>query len=390
MHAPKRLLLIGGGHAHLFVLEALRRRRSAWGGRLEVCLLSRALDTPYSGMLPGLVAGHYRTKQCHVDLQALARHAGVTLVQANVGRLDLARNAAYSEGQEWPFDLVSIDIGSTPPLSAVPGAAEHALCVKPIEAFLRRWRELQEQIDRLARPIHLVVVGGGAGGVELVLSMAHRLRAQREQVKWSLVTRGALLSAYPERAARLMLGHLAAAGVALRTETQVVRVEPGKMHFSDGSSGAFDALIWATGAASQPWLAESGLACDASGFVQVNERLQSVSHPHVFAAGDIAADLSHPRPKAGVFAVRQGPVLADNLLRYAMGRTLARYRPQTDYLSLLSTGSRHAVAAWYGLVWEGDWVWRWKDRIDQRFMRRFSGPFESAPAASSLESLPPL
>jgi selenide,water dikinase len=371
----KRLLLIGGGHSHLFVLEALRNQGPQWHEKLEVTLLSRSLHTPYSGMFPGLIAGHYRRNECQIDLQPLAAHANVALVQATVDRLDPVRNMAMADGRDWPFDIVSLDIGSTPPLSAVPGASEHALSVKPIEAFLQQWRTLQEQIDSLTRPIHLVVAGGGAGAVEVVLAMAHRLSAQRDRVKWSLVTRGELLPGYPRRAARLMAGHLAKAGVALRTDTPVSLVEEGKLHFADGSSAAFDALVWATGAEPQSWIAASGLSCVDGGFVQVNEQLQSVSHPHVFGAGDVATNPQHRRPKAGVFAVRQGPVLADNLLRYASGQVLTRYRPQRDYLSLLSTGGRHALASWYGLVWEGQWVWRWKDRIDRHFMRRFSAPF---------------
>lgn len=144
----------------------------------DVTLVSRDLHTPYSGMLPGLIAGHYRPSECHTDLLLLATHAHVSLVQGAIDRLDLARNVATADGREWPFDMVSIDIGSAPPLFAVPGASEHALSVKPIEVFLQRWRALQAQIDSLSRPVHLVVAGGGAGGVEVVLAMAHRLNAK--------------------------------------------------------------------------------------------------------------------------------------------------------------------------------------------------------------------
>jgi selenide,water dikinase len=374
-HGPKRLLLIGGGHAHLFVLEALRNRRAEWQGLLEVALLSRELATAHFGMLPGLIAGHYRTKECHVDLQPLAADAGVTLVQASVEQLDPVRNVALAGGREWAFDIVSVDIGSTPPVSAVAGAAEHALCIKPIEGFLPLWRELQTQIDHLVRPVHLVVVGGGAGGVEVVLAMAHRLAAQRTRVKWSLVTGNELLQGYPRRAARLAARHLADAGVAVRTDAAVSFVEDGTLHFSDGSTAAFDALVWASGAGPQSWVETSGLACVENGFIQVNSHLQSTSHPHVFAAGDIATNPAERLPKAGIFAVDQGPVLADNLLRHASGQALSNYQPQRDYLSLLSTGRRHAIAARYGFVWQGDWVWRWKDRISRRFVRRFSPPF---------------
>jgi selenide,water dikinase len=371
----KRLLLIGGGHAHLFVLEALRIHSRQWCDQLEVTLVSRDLHTPYSGMLPGLIAGHYRPSECYIDLQPLADAANISLVHAEINQLDLARNVAIAGEREWQFDVVSIDIGSTPPLFTVPGAAAHALSVKPIDIFLQRWRELQQEMGRSKNSMHLVVVGGGAGGVEVALAMAYRLAAQRNQVKLSLVTRDQLLPGYPRLAARLMEKRLANTGVALKTHTAVSLIEEGRLHFSDGSNASFDALVWATGASPQSWVAVSGIECIDNGFVAVNSHLQSTSHAHVFAAGDIATDPRHRRPKAGVFAVRQGPILAENLLRFASGQHLLAYRPQRDYLSLLSTGGQHAVASWYALAWQGNWVWRWKDRIDKRFMRRFSGPF---------------
>lgn len=368
----KRLLLIGGGHAHLFVLEALRDQKHRWQDKLDVTLVSRELHTPYSGMLPGLIAGHYRSSECHVDLSPLAEAAGVSLVHAEIDRLDLVRNTALSGEREWTFDIVSIDIGSNPPLFTVPDASACALSVKPIDRFLQQWRSLQDQVDRLRKPVHLVMVGGGAGGAEVALAMTHRLAAYRDRVKCSLVTRDTLLPGYPRRAARLMARRLADAGIALRTNADVSCVEEGRLYFADGSNASFDALVWATGAAPQPWIAASGLECVDNGFVSVNSCLQSSSHAHVFAAGDIATDPQRRRPKAGVFAVRQGPVLAENLLRATAGRELRKYQPQRDYLSLLSTGGRHAIASWYGLVWHGAWVWRWKTRIDKRFMRRFT------------------
>lgn len=371
----KRLLLVGGGHAHLFVLEALRIQKYQWHDQVDVTLVSRELHTPYSGMVPGLIAGHYRPSECYIDLSPLAEAAGVSLVHAEIDRLDLLRNVAMAGEREWPFDVISIDIGSSPPLFAVPGASAHALSVKPIDPFLQRWRNLQEHVDSLRKPVHLVVAGGGAGGVEVALAMAYRLSAHRDRVKCSLVTREELLPGYPRRAARLMAQRLATAGVALRTNAAVAHVEEGKLHFADGSNAAFDALIWATGAAPQPWIAASGLECVDNGFILVNSYLQSTSHAHVFAAGDIATDPQRRRPKAGVFAVRQGPILAENLLRFVSGQDLRDYQPQRDYLSLLSTGNQHAIASWYGLVWQAAWVWRWKNRIDQRFMRRFTSPF---------------
>jgi selenide,water dikinase len=374
---PKRLLLVGGGHAHLFVLEALCKQSADVRARLDVTLLSRELDTPYSGMLPGLVAGHYRTMECHVDLRALTAAAGVRLVQATVERLDLTSNRAYTDEGIWEFDLVSLDVGSTPPVDGIPGAAGTGLAVKPIDHFLQQWNALQSRIDQLVRPVHMVMVGGGAGGVELVLAMSYRLRAHHDRVKWSLVSRGELLPGYPRRAARLMAARLTAAGVAIRTGSAIARVEADHLVFADGSIAACDQVLWATGSAAQQWPSAAGLACVDEGYISINSYLQSVSHPQVFAAGDMATDIAQRRPKAGVFAVRQGPLLAENLLRHASGQPLRPYRAQRHYLSLLSGGGQHAVASWYGLVWQGGWVWQWKNRIDRRFMQRFSRPFES-------------
>jgi pyridine nucleotide-disulfide oxidoreductase family protein len=372
----KKLLLIGGGHAQLFVLEALRQRREALADLLDVTLVSREVLTTYSGMLPGLVAGHYRTRACQIDLRPLAAEAGVKLVHDRIGHLDLDAQIAFGDSGEWQFDMTSIDIGSSLDLSTVPGAEIHAVGVRPVDEFLERWRTLLDRVGEVMRPLHGIVVGGGAGGVELVLAMAHRLAPCRDIIKWSLVTRGPLLPGYSAATVRRVTRHFAKAGIALRTDADVVRVDDGSLILGGGSTAAFDALVWATGASAQAWPAAAGLASVDNGFIEINDFLQSVSHPNVFAAGDIATNPKQRRPKAGVYAVRQGPVLAENLLRHASGQPLQRYRPQSDYLSLLATGDRHAVASWYGLAWEGDWVWRWKNKIDQQFMQRFSPPFD--------------
>lgn len=386
----RNLLLIGGGHAHLFVLEALRRWPERWRDEVAVTMLSSSLQTVYSGMLPGLIAGHYRSSECHIDLRPLAQAAGVQLIEATVDRLDADAGVAHAAGRAWPYHAVSLDIGSVPPLHAVPGAEQFAIGIKPIDQFLGTWNRLQQDIDELHGdglgqgwsaqrkdgPVpHVVVVGGGAGGVELALAMAWRLNAARKRARLSLVTRGPLLPEHSWRARRLMMQSLANAGVAVQTDASVVRVESGMMHVEGGGSAGFDVLVWATGAAPQAWVGQTGLACTGEGFIVQDAQLRSISHPNVFAAGDIATQPGQPQPKAGVFAVRQGPVLAENLLRHLAGKPGMHYTPQRHYLSLLATGPRHAVASWHGFGWQGDWVWRWKNRIDRAFMARFSPPF---------------
>ncbi|MBK4734867.1 FAD-dependent oxidoreductase [Noviherbaspirillum pedocola] len=366
-----RLLLIGGGHSHLFVLEALGRLAPSQRAGIKATLVTRELHTPYSGMLPGLVAGHYAAAETHIDLLPPAAHAGVDIVQARIGALDpLARRARADDGRGWDFDVVSIDIGSTPPVWQVSGAAAHALPVKPVGDFLAGWQRIQALATRRTRVARLVVVGAGAGGVELALAMAYRMKVAGVSMHCTLLGRS-LLGGYPARAARLAMRRMQEAGIDVFMGAEVKAVEEGRLHLNDGRAIAHDALIWATGAGAQPWLAQSGLAC-RDGFIEVDDCLRSTSHAQVFAAGDAASHAGMPWLKSGVIAVRQGPILAENLLRSMRGEPLLAYHAQRSHLALISTGGRHAIACWRGMAWQGDWVWKWKDAIDRRFIERFS------------------
>ena len=179
-------------------------------------------------------------------------------------------------------------------------------------------------------------------------------------------------------------GILVARGVVLHFDSPAVAVEPGAVVVAHGRRIAADRIVWAVAAAAQPWLAASGLACDARGFVRVDEALRSPSHPFVFAAGDCATQAQHPRPKSGVFAVRQGPPLAGNLRRVARGAPTTAYIPQRRALALITTGGRHAIASWGPFVAQGSWVWRWKDRIDRRFMAKYVPPAGAGSAPAPL------
>ena len=368
----KRIVLLGGGHSHV---EVLRRFGLAPAAGAELVLVSPHRWTPYSGMLPGLVAGHYTFEETHIDLERLARFAGARLLPTIATGLDLAaRTARLADGAVVEFDLVSLDIGSAPATAGIPGAAAHALGVKPVGAFLRAWDALIERASAgtLKRGI---VVGGGAAGIEMVLAMQHRIGAatgRRDAVEWHLLTDvNVLLPAHGTRVRRIFRRLLAEREIEVHLSSRVARVEPGVVYAANGYRVAGDFILWATGAAAPPRLAGSGLAVDDRGFIAVDETLRSTSHPHVFAAGDCATILGHPRPKSGVYAVRQGPPLAANLRAAAAGRPLERYVPQARALALISTGDRYAVAARGSWALEGGWVWCWKDWIDRRFMRRY-------------------
>lgn len=366
------VVLAGGGHAHV---EVLRRFGLTRAEGLRLMLISPDAHTAYSGMLPGLIAGHYTRDDCHIDLRRLCRRAGAEFVMTRLCGIDPDnRQVRCANGQAFAFDALSLDVGSTPDLSSVPGASEHAVPVKPVPAILDAWRSVAAKCEARswARP-RIAVVGGGAGGVELALAMRHRCQASdaRQEPAISLVADG-FLPTYARRVRLLMERALVAHRVTLVRRGRVTRVLPGKIACTSGEPVPADLVVWATGASAPAWIRPSGLKCDDRGFVAVNDHLQSPSHPSVFAAGDVATMVSGPLPKAGVFAVRQGPLLADNLGRFLAGDTLLPYRAQRRFLSLISTGGRHAVASYAGLSWQGRWVWAWKDRIDRRFIRRYS------------------
>lgn len=366
----RNLLLIGGGHSHV---EVIRRWGIAPEPGVTVTLVSPDRHTPYSGMLPGYIAGHYSFDDCHIDLDAVCAQAGVTRIGASVSAIDFQAGLAHcGEGADQPFDLLSIDTGSTPLLKNVPGAERHGIAIKPVSQFLEHWAQLREAAQTAPRPLHVLVVGAGAAGVEVVLAMKHRIAAENGRAAFTLIGDGpAILGTHPRRVQQRFMTLLQEQGVALRLNTAVERAAPGMLHLRGGETLAFDEVVWVTGAAAPAWPRASGLQTDAAGFIAVDRHLQSLSHPGVFAAGDIASMADAPRPKSGVYAVRQGPPLAENLRRALRGEGLLDYHPQPRALALISAGTRYAVASYGPFALSGEWVWRWKDRIDTGFMQRY-------------------
>jgi selenide,water dikinase len=366
----KRLLLIGGGHSHVEVLRRFAQRPEPG---TAVTLVSPHPFALYSGMLPGLIAGHYRLEECRIDLVALAGAARARFVHTLVNGLHLdARLAFCLSGETLPYDLASIDIGSRPDMLDVPGATEYALAVKPAEHFVERWSELVRRAPALPDGWRLLIVGGGAAGVETLLSMQHRLlRAGARSLHCALVTdTPEVLQSHPPRVRRVFACLLQRRGIEIHTGARVVEVGPHSVRTSDCRIEA-DLIVWVTGASAPFWPRACGLLTDARGFIRVNASLHAVDHPEIFAAGDIAA-MDSARPKSGVYAVRQGPPLEENLRRTLRGEPLCAYRPQRHALSIISTGQRHAVASRGAFAVSGAWVWQWKNWVDRRFVRRYA------------------
>jgi selenide, water dikinase len=363
------LVLVGGGHAHVHVLKSFGMRPMAG---VRVSLIARDVETPYSGMLPGWVAGHYAFDECHIDLGRLARFAGARLIHDEAIGIDwTARQVLCRDHPPIRWDLLSLDIGSEPRADDVPGAVEHTIAVKPIAHFAHRWEALLARAHYLPR-LRLAVVGGGAGGVELALSAQYRLRrCCAATVEVTLVTREELLASHNRRVRGHFARIFAERGIALVAGNPVVRVEPGLLWCADGRRIGFDEALWVTEAGAAAWLAETGLPLTADGFIAIDETLRSPADPRVFAAGDVATMAPHPREKAGVYAVRQGPPLARNLRLMLAGRLPRPAIPQRQALALIGTGDKEAVASRGVLMARGRWLWRLKDRIDRRWMRRY-------------------
>lgn len=365
----KDVVLVGAGHAHVAVLRGFGMNPIE-GVRLT--LITREVDTPYSGMLPGLVAGHYTFDEAHIDTGPLARFAGARLYQDEAIGLDVAaKRVLCRDRPPVPYDLLSLDIGSRPNTGDVPGAAEHAIPVKPIDGFIQRFEALRARVAN-GQSRHIVLVGGGAGGVELLLSVHHRLSKDFGGLTFTLVSSSAdILPSFPPAFRARFRAILAERGIAVRAGQRVIRVAADHIEMGADTIHA-DEVLWTTEAAPASWLADSRLALDPAGFLRVDAMLRAIDHQDIFAAGDMVAFDPKKIPRSGVYAVRAGPVLAKNLRAVLIGRRLRPYRPQREAMYIVSTGGPHAVLTRNGLVAAGGWAWRLKDAIDRRFMARFN------------------
>ena len=359
----KKLLLLGGGHAHVHVLKSLIDSPI---NDVEITLVSPYARQVYSGMLPGWVAGHYTINECVIPLPPLVKKAGVTFHQTAADGIDLSRNVVHcSDGREISFDVLSIDAGPVANLDTIPGAKDNAIAIRPIESFIDSIATIKSQVET-RRNSHIAFIGAGAGGVELALAMRHTFGARAD------ITLISAENTLPGKVGARLARHLDARGVRLLRNKTAARVAPGAVLLESAQVINADIIIVTTGTAAAAWPRQAGLATDERGFIAVNDFLQSTSHPHVFAAGDCATMINFSRPKSGVYAVRAGPPLAENLRRYIRGEPLTSYEPQKRSLYLVSTGDKYAIAAWGDMAIEGKWVWRWKNKIDRGFMAKYS------------------
>jgi selenide,water dikinase len=369
------IVLVGGGHAHVHVLKTFGDQPLA-GSR--VTLISRDLMTPYSGMMPGVVCGFYRYDEAHIDLAALAMSSGARLVHGEaIGLEREGKRVILASGLSIRYDLLSVDVGIGPALGPIAGAAEHAIPVKPIASFLVKLERLRADA-RAGTVRHVVVVGGGAAGVELVLAIRTRLIADAvadgrdvRRFTFTLVTAAELLATHNVRVRAAFRRILATRSITLHEDRPVAEVAAEHVRMADGTTLPADAALVTTHAAAPAWFKSTGLALGRDGFLAVGPTLQVINDGDVFAAGDCAELIETPREKSGVFAVRAGPPLAGNLRRRARGQAPVPWWPQSRHLSLITTGERYVVASRGRFKAEGAWLWTFKNWLDRRWMRAY-------------------
>jgi selenide,water dikinase len=370
----KSLVLVGGGHAHIHVLE---RCIEDGPPDAKLTLVVDRRIAMYSGMVPGYVAGQYSAEELQIDAVALAERAGAEVVLAPATGVDpVGKRVLVEGGADVAYDVASFDIGSTVTGLDVPGVREHARATRPIGTFVEDFEAVVEEAraHQGDDAFQVVVVGGGVGGVELAFAADQRLRDAMERApQVTLVEFGPrILSRYPGSIVRRVERSAAARGIQIRCNREVVTAEAGAVQLRDGERVGCDALIWVTGPASHDVFRDSDVATDERGFALIRPTLQFRDHDDVFAVGDCATFIDYPdTPKAGVYAVREGPYITDNLYAAVEGGPLRSYKPQGDFLTLMNLGDGRAIGAKWGLSFEGRWVMRWKDRIDRKFMHRF-------------------
>lgn len=353
------VVLIGGGHSHALVLKSWGMAPLP-GARLTV--INPGPTAPYTGMLPGFVAGHYDREELEIDLIRLARFAGARIVLGHATAIDRVARTITVGDRRIAYDVASIDIGITSELPDLPGFPEFAVAAKPLGPFAGRWTGFIAGDG----PADVAIIGAGVGGVELSMAMAHALRSRSRRARITVIDRATALPGTATSAARRLRARVRSFDVELIENKNVSEITPTEVRLADGRAVPSTFTVSTAGARPQPWLRDTGLDLQ-DGFIRVDQFLRS-SDPSIYACGDAAHIANAPRPKAGVYAVRAAPIIYANLRAELTGSARKSFNPQGDYLKLISLGGREAVGEKFGVAVEGPWVWRWKDRIDRRFM----------------------
>ncbi|MGI8510623.1 MAG: FAD-dependent oxidoreductase [Gemmatimonadaceae bacterium] len=364
---------MGGGHAHLEVLRHCVVNGIPPGA--EVVLVSPVPHHVYTGMVPGYLHGAYDVGCIAFDLPTICRAGGVRYVEAMAERVSGTERVVNVGRTSIEFDSASLDVGSVPSGGMDSAVLDHASVVRPLPQLLA----LRARLDDLARassdsiPV-VTVVGAGAAGVEVALAIRAMLSAARVTAMVAITDESSdVLPGYPRSARRRARSILEAHGLHVAMSERVTSVGARTISLADGTRVESDVTVWLAGAAPPPVLAASDLPLDGDGFFRVDRHLRSVDGAPVWGAGDCVTMVDAPgTPKAGVYAVREGPVLAQNLWASLGAGIATAYTPQPDFLVVLDTADGKALLRWRGLVSHSRWALWLKRRIDRRFMNRYT------------------
>lgn len=367
------LVFIGGGHSHAIALKS-------WGKKpvlgVNVTLISDVKNTPYSGMLPGYLGGYYNYEQSHINLEKLAKFAQIKLIIDSVIDIDVKNKKIICQsGNKIDFDIVSIDIGSTPKNTDIEGANLHTIPAKPVNLLLDKWQEIikktEENKDKL---LTLNIIGGGAGGIELAINIHRKLSTilTQDKLKINLIhKKERILSNQNEWASYKLTEILINKNISVYLNTTIKAVNQDHIITESGLKITGDYHFLVTQASAPLWLKNSSISTDEDGFILIKNSLQSINYDFIFATGDIATMINYPSPKAGVFAVKQGKPLYENICNFLNDKPLKSHHPQKHYLNIIGTGNDSAVAMWSYLSGESPLFWHWKKYLDKTFMKQF-------------------
>ncbi len=358
------LVLVGGGHAHALVLRK-------WGMSplpgARLTLINPAPTAPYSGMLPGHIAGHYHRDTLEIDLVRLARFAGARLIQGYATGIDRKTKSITIKGRgEIAYDIASIDVGITARMN-IAGFDENAVGAKPLDIYASEWRAFLDAVKKGKKAPKVSVIGGGVAGCELAMAMAYALQGIGAVPEVTVIEAGPEISGIEARAREKLLQSMATYGVTCQLNARVERISPGEVELANQPNITAAFCVGAAGAFPHPWVGKTDLPLH-NGFIVVDPDLRVHGDPNLFAVGDCAHMPFAPRPKAGIFAVRAAPILYHNLRTALAGGSFKSFKPQRSYLKLISLGGKSAMAEKYGFAPAGPLLWRWKDRIDRAFM----------------------
>ena len=363
------LVLVGGGHANIQVLKSFGMRPIAG---LRVSLISDVINAPYSGMLPGFVAGEYSYDEMHINLVQLANFANARFIKTNITSIDTLNRQIHCEGRpEISYDLISVNTGITPDFGDIIGAREHCIAVKPISHFLSHLPNLDATVTSPTDVI--AIIGSGAAGIEL--AFAFRARFNQKNIKPKITIIGSaerFFPTLPKKCHQAIYEQCKKADIEVHLGHAATQVSNKVVTLNSGVQLAASHTFLVTGAKPSEWLNSSSIDLTSDGYIEVNNAYQSISNNRVFAGGDIAKIKHQPRPRSGVFAVRAGPILAKNLRLALEGMAVQPHQPQSRYLSLIMLGNGTVMALWDRFYISAKWLWPVKKWIDQKFISNFS------------------